>query len=80
MAWQTIQGETVLLHVDGKELMGLNEVAACIWSLADGTRSVEQITRTVHEKFQVPAETAAGDVQAFLGELNALGALVWREP
>ena len=80
MAWQTIQGETVLLHVDGKKLMGLNEVGACVWDLADGTRSIEEIIHTVAAKFQTPSEeAAAADVQAFVGELIALGALVWRE-
>ncbi|MCI0655923.1 MAG: PqqD family protein [Acidobacteria bacterium] len=79
MAWQTLHGETVLLHIDGKELMGLNDVGACIWHLADGTRSVEEITRTVVARFQAPAGSVATDVQAFVGELITLGALVWRE-
>jgi hypothetical protein len=80
MAWQTIQGETVLLHIDGKKLMGLNEVGACVWDLADGTRSIEEIIHTVAAKFQTPSEEAvATDVQAFVGELIGLGALVWRE-
>jgi coenzyme PQQ synthesis protein D (PqqD) len=80
MAWQTIHGETVLLHIDGKKLMGLNEVGACIWDLADGTRSFGEITRKVLARFQVPSEEkVAADVQAFVSELIALGALVWRE-
>jgi hypothetical protein len=80
MAWQTIRGETVLLHIDGKKLMGLNEVGACVWDLADGTRSLEEITRIVLAKFKTSSETAvAADVQVFVSELIALGALVWRE-
>ena len=80
MAWQTIHGETVLLHIDGKKLMGLNEVGACVWDLADGTRSIEEIIHIVTAKFRIPSEeTVAADVQAFVKELIALGALVWRE-
>jgi len=80
MAWQTIHGETVLLQIDGKKLMGLNEVGACVWDLADGTLSIGEIIHIVAAKFQTPSEEAvAVDVQTFVGELIALGALVWRE-
>src|SRR5262245_54841275 len=58
MAWQTIHGETVLLQIDGKKLMGLNEVGACVWDLADGTRSIEEIIHIVAAKFQTPSEEA----------------------
>ena len=78
MAWQTVQGETVLLSIDGKELMGLNEVGACVWSLADGAHTVDQIIEGGMAKFRVPAERVAADVRTFLEELIALGALVWR--
>ena len=33
MAWQTIDGEMVLLDIDGNQLMGVNPVAARIWDL-----------------------------------------------
>ncbi len=79
MAWQTIDGETVLLNIEGKELMGLNEVGAHIWGLVDGSRSVGQIVESVASRFEVSSETAAADVQAFVSELVATGALAWKE-
>ena len=78
MAWQPVQGETVLLSIDGKELMGLYEVGARVWSLADGTHTVDQIIEELMVKFHAPPEKIAADVRTFLEELITLGALVWR--
>jgi len=79
MAWQTIDGETVLLNIDGKELMGLNEVGAHIWGLVDGARSVGQIVDAVASRFEVSTDTARDDVQTFVSELVAAGALAWKD-
>jgi hypothetical protein len=75
MAWQTIAGETVLLDVDGRQLMGLNEVGALIWSLCDGEHSAAEIAAAVARDFAVDEATARADVDAFLSELTRLGAL-----
>lgn len=79
MAWQNIDGETVLLNIEGKELMGLNEVGAHIWDLADGSRSVGQIVESVASRFEISTGTATADVQAFLSDLIAAGALSWKD-
>jgi len=75
MAWQTIDGETVLLDISGRELCGVNEVAARIWALCDGEHSVDQIAAAVAREFAVAPEVAAADARAFIGELLASGAL-----
>jgi len=78
MAWQTIDDEMVLLSLPGKELMGLNEVGARVWSLIDGTRSLARIAEVVAAEFDVTTEEAHRDVIDFVTELNELGALSWR--
>ena len=75
MAWQTLDGEMVLLNIRGKEMMGLNPVGGRIWSLIDGTRSIAQIAETVTAEFEVAGEAAAADVKEFVAELARLGAL-----
>jgi pyrroloquinoline quinone biosynthesis protein D len=75
MAWQTIDGETVLLDLDGQELLGLSDVGARVWALCDGTRPLEAIVDTVAVEFEVTRERAATDVQGFVGELLAMGVL-----
>jgi len=75
MAWQIIDGEMVLLDVDGKQLIGVNDVGARIWELMDGVRTIADIAHTLTEEFDAPLETSMADVRAFLGELVALGAV-----
>jgi hypothetical protein len=68
-AWQTIDGETVLLDIDHRQLLGLNEVGARVWLLCDGVRTAGEIVQTITEEFSVDAETARAEVTAFLDEL-----------
>lgn len=75
MAWQIIDGELVLLDVDGKQLIGVNDVGARIWELMDGVRTIGDIAHALTEEFDAPLETSMADVRAFLGELVALGAV-----
>jgi hypothetical protein len=76
MAWQTVDGETVLLNLDGRELMGLNGVGARTWELLDGEHTLQQIAATVSEEFDVDAAQAEADVLVFAAELLAAGAVV----
>jgi hypothetical protein len=47
----------------------LSPVAARIWSLVDGTRSIAQIADELSHEFDVDAATAAADVSALLADL-----------
>ena len=78
MAWQVIDGETVLLDIDGQELLGLNAVGGRVWELCDGERTVDQLVAHITSEFAAPAETVAADVARFIGELEAMGALSWK--
>src|SRR5207245_1404863 len=76
MAWQTVDGELVLLHVDGRELLGLNAVGALVWELADGAHSVDAIAVEVSRAFEVDRAQAEADVRQFVADLVGMGALV----
>ena len=79
MAWQRVDGELVLLAVDGKELIGLNEVAARVWDLIDDVRDLRSIVEAIVTEFEVDAETARLDVHAFASELVGRGAALVRD-
>jgi len=76
MAWQTVDGELVLLNIDGKELLGVNAVGARVWELVDGVRTLDEIAAQIASDFSVSLPVATGDVLEFIGELSAAGALV----
>jgi hypothetical protein len=75
MAWQTIDGEMVLLDIDGRQLMGINPVAARIWNLCDGQNDLAAISAAIAGEYAVSEAQAADDVRAFVDELVKLGAL-----
>lgn len=63
-------GDTViLLQSETGEYFSLDEVGGRIWELADGTRTVEEITRALVDEFDAPLETIDTDARRILGEL-----------
>lgn len=47
----------------------LSPVAARIWALLDGTRTVESIVESIIEEYDVTRETAEADAQQLLSDL-----------
>jgi hypothetical protein len=75
-AYRAIGEEGGLVVLPGKaEVKVLNPVGVKIFSLLDGEHSIEEIVAAVTAEFDVPVETARGDVQSFIGELAAQGML-----
>jgi hypothetical protein len=54
----------------GQAVMELNEVAAVVWRLADGDRTVRQISDEVVAEYDVSPDEALADVVAFLTEMT----------
>jgi len=60
-------------EVDG--IYSLSTVAAWIWELIDGERSVSQIRDAVLARFDVDVETASRDIEEFFEQLVKIGAI-----
>jgi Coenzyme PQQ synthesis protein D (PqqD) len=76
VAWQTIDGETVVLDMRSRELLGLNGVGGRVWNLLDGVRSVAAVSSAVAADFAQPEERVGADVRDFLAALLASGLIV----
>jgi hypothetical protein len=74
-AWQVVEGEAVLLDLEGRTILGLNAVGSFVWPLLDGRRSVAELGDAVAARFAVDADRARRDVAGFLGELSTRGLL-----
>ena len=75
-AFRPVGEEGGLVVIPGRsEVKVLNPVAIKVFSMLDGSHSVEAIVAAVTDEFDVNDEQAATDVQTFLGELNANGLL-----
>jgi hypothetical protein len=75
LAWQTIDGEGVVLDLERGRSIGLNPVAALVFSLLE-THDEEAIAVEVAEQFEVTLERARGDVARFLALLRERGLAV----
>lgn len=68
--WRIIEGEAVLVKVDSGEVIHLNEVAAEIWRIIDGKKSISEIIDHIHDHFEVGREQAKKDTLEFFQSLS----------
>lgn len=69
VAARIIDGEAVILLPENVQVKVLNVVGSRIWELADGTRSVGEITKIIVAEYDVTAQQAERDVNEFIQEL-----------
>lgn len=65
----TIDGETVILHVDAGKYYGFNEVGTYVWDLLQRPRTVEEVCRAVVEEYDVTYDRVRDDVDEIVREL-----------
>lgn len=62
--------ELVIMDTDTNIVRILNEVGARIWQLADGTRTIHQISEALVLEYDVTLSDAEHAVQTFVDELT----------
>ena len=70
---QEVNGETVLLDLEGECYFGLNEVGTRIWQLLQGASSVGEALETLTGEYEVSREQLESDVGELLGKLTEAG-------
>ena len=70
---QEVNGETVLLDLEGESYFGLNEVGTRIWQLLQGDSSVGEMLETLSGEYDVGDEQLATDVEELLNKLKEAG-------
>jgi hypothetical protein len=75
LAWQTIDGESVVIDLPRRRVLGLNPVGSFIWSRIDSA-SEEEIAAELVREFDVDEARARNDVREFLARLRDRGFLV----
>ena len=75
---EEFDGELVLYHSTSTQVVYLNETAALVWRLCDGSRSVETICTLLKEAYPETARQIKGDVTTALTELIHASALTLR--
>lgn len=72
---ERIEQEAVLLLPEAGQVLVLNELGWTIWELLDGQRGPAELTAAIAAEYDVSESQAQADLEAFLAELRARGAL-----
>lgn len=78
IAYREISGEALVMVVDRKTLHRLNDVGSRVFALCDGRTTVDAIVEVIVREFVVDAQTARTDVETFIAELAATGAISFK--
>jgi len=70
VAWQTVDGQAVVMDLAEGRVLGLNPLGSFVWTLLSRGADVAAITGAVTERFDVEPARAREDVLAFLGQLR----------
>jgi hypothetical protein len=72
IAWQVLDGEAVLIDLEGGRSLGLNAAGSFLWPRLPTSSAAELVEALVAE-FEVDAAVARRDVEAFLALLRTRG-------
>jgi len=71
--------EVVIYDGHTPQLLVLNDIAAGVWLMIDGQRSIAEITAEILSHVEAEPDTVARDVTAFLGQLEQRKLIAWKE-
>jgi len=71
IAARKVAGEMVILDAEDSSLYVLNAVGTAVWEAADGATPISSVVEAICHEYDVDAETAARDVDAFVAGLVA---------
>ena len=70
-----IDDEVVVMNLESGDFFSLTGTARAIWLLLDGTRNRAALLSELTAQFDLEEEALAGDLDAFLAQLEAAGLL-----
>jgi len=76
---RVVDGDAVLVLPQDGQVKVLNEVAARIWELTDGTYSARDIANIVLSEYQVDSSEVISDVVDFLEALHIKGIIEFHD-
>jgi len=71
--------EVVIYDSNAPQLLVLNDIAAGVWLMIDGRRSIEEITAEILNHVEAEPATVTRDVVAFLDQLEQRKLIEWQE-
>ena len=75
LEWREVEGEVIVLDLQGSVYMSLNGSGAVCWCALAGGTTREEVVGLLTERFEVSRKRAEDDVEGFLTELRSRGLL-----
>jgi RPA family protein len=75
LPFQTLEEETIVVDPKTREVHLLNDTAARVWELLAAARSVDELTATLGEEYDAPADELRAGVEELLRGLGDKGLL-----
>lgn len=66
-----IGDETVMLHFDSGNYLGLDQVGTSIWEKLQASVALDQLCDEIAKEFDAPISTIRSDTKAFIEQLEA---------
>lgn len=70
ITWREVNGEIVLLNPKTGSCFGLQAVGASFWELADGSRSLDEIIRSLLEEYAAEETTLTDDIRELVAKMT----------
>ena len=67
---QEVNGETVLLDLEGESYFGLNEVGTRIWQLLNSEHTVSEMLSILSDEYDVDHVQLENDIESLLADLG----------
>ncbi len=77
---QEIDGETVLLDMDGENYFGLNEVGTRVWQLLHEPCDLEKIFSVIVDEYDVERDELKKDLDDIIDQLLTAGLVTVQPP
>ena len=71
--FQEVNGELVMLHLEGDSYFGLDAIGKRIWDLLDGQRTIQQLGRQLEQEYEVEPDELWNDLSELLEALEMKG-------
>lgn len=75
-----IGGEAFIMSLDTVRTFSLNETAARVWTLIDGTRTVGDIIDVIKDEYDVPSEVCESSINGIIEKLRGEHLIDFTEP
>lgn len=72
--------EVVMMSMTSGDYVGLTETASAIWEMIETAKDLDTICAELRREFEVPADVCRPEVEEFVRQMEARGAVLRREP